>query len=76
MTLSCTRGDSGCILRKIYSWKVIVHRKRQLRKVVKSPSLEVFKKRADVAFGVWFSGSGGNGLMVRLHDSRVFFQPQ
>lgn len=37
--------------------------------------LVVFKKRVDVAGGIWFGGHGGGGLMVRLPDLRGLFQP-
>lgn len=73
MALSSAGGGSGW---KNFFSEIVKYWNKLPKEVVESLSLEVFKKRADVAFGVWFSGSGGNGLMVRLHDSRVFFQPQ
>jgi len=44
--------------------------------LVGSPSLEVFKRCVDVAFGNVVSGHGGDGLMVGLDDLRGLFQPQ
>jgi len=43
--------------------------------VVESPSLEVFKKHADMHFGTWFSRHGGAGLMAGLDGLRGLFQP-
>jgi len=45
------------------------------REVVESPSLEVFKKRVDMAFRAWFSRHGGVGLTAGLDNLRGLFQP-
>lgn len=42
---------------------------------MESPSLEVLKKRADVALRAVVSGHGGGGLMVGLSDLRGLFLP-
>ena len=42
---------------------------------MESPSLEVFKKRADVALRAVVSGHGGGGPMVGLDDLCGLFQP-
>ena len=44
------------------------------REVVKSLSLEVFKRHIDVALRSIVNGYGGNGLMVGLDDPRGLFQ--
>lgn len=44
------------------------------REVVKSLSLEMYKKCVD-ALKKMVSGQGGDGLMVGLHDLRGLFQP-
>ena len=43
--------------------------------VSESPSLEVFKKRVDVALGHKVSGHGGDGLTIGLEDLSGLFQP-
>ena len=43
--------------------------------VQESPSMEVFKKRADVVLRNVVSGYGGGGLMGGLGDLRGLFQP-
>ena len=45
------------------------------KEMVDSPSLEVLKKRGDVARRDTVSGHGGDGLMVELHDLSSLFQP-
>ena len=42
---------------------------------MESLSLEVFKKRVDVALRDVVSGHGEDGLMVGLDDLRSLFQP-
>ena len=42
---------------------------------MKSPSLEVFQNRVDVALRDVVSGHGGGGLTVGLEDLRGLFQP-
>ena len=42
------------------------------KEVMESPSLEVFKNRADVALN---DVDGGDGLWVGLNDLRGLFQP-
>ena len=48
---------------------------RLLREAVESLSLEVFKKRVDVALRAMVSGHGGDGLTVGLDDLIGPFQP-
>ena len=45
------------------------------KEVVESPSLEVLKKRVDVALRDMVSGHGGYVLMVGLDDLSGLFQP-
>ena len=45
------------------------------REVVESPSLEVFKKRGDVALRDVVSGHSGDGLMFGLDGLSGLFQP-
>lgn len=46
---SCARADSGCLLGKISSLKERFGTGRLPREKMESPSMEVFKKRVDVA---------------------------
>ena len=48
---------------------------RLSKEMVKSPSLEVFKSRADVALRDVVSGHGWDGLMVGQDDIGGLFQP-
>ena len=45
------------------------------REVVESSSLEVLKKRGDVALRDVVNRHGGDGLMVGLDDLSCLFQP-
>ena len=49
--------------------------KRLPRDLVEPPSLEVFKRRADVSLRDMVSEHGEYGLMVGLDDLRDLFQP-
>lgn len=44
MALSCAKGNSRWIVRKISSQKVVIHRNRLPWEGVESPSLELFEK--------------------------------
>ena len=50
MALSCARGSSSCILgKKLFSEGWVRHWNRMPKKLVESPSLEVFKEHGDGA---------------------------
>ena len=56
------------------SERAVMHRKRLLREVVESPSVEVFKNHGDVALRDVVCGHGWDGLTVGLGDLRGLFQ--
>ena len=62
MASHCARGGSGWILGKIPSPKAWLGIGTAAHGVVESPSLEVFRKRGDVALRDMVSGHGGDGL--------------
>ena len=55
--------------------KIMKYWNRLLRKMTESSSLEVFKKRADVALRHMGRGHVGGGLLVGLDNLRSLFQP-
>ena len=55
------------IRKHFFSARAVRQRHRLHREVVQSPSLEVFKSRADVALRGVGSGRGGGGFSVRPH---------
>jgi len=73
MASGCTRGGLDWILGKIPSPKGLSS-VRLPREVAESPSLEVFKRRVDVAKGTWFSGALGSVVLtVGLNDLKALF---
>jgi len=52
------------IRRNLFSERVVRYWNSLLRKVVQSLSLEVFKKRVDIALKDMVSGHGGDGFVV------------
>jgi len=63
------------IRKHFFSERVMLQCHRLPREVVKSPSLEEFKNRVDVALRDVVSEHGGDGLMVALDDVSGLFQP-
>ena len=63
------------VRKKICSKSVVKHWNRLPRVVVESLSLDVFKKRVDMALRDIYSGHGDNGLIDGLDDLSGLFQP-
>ena len=63
------------IRKNLFTERVVRHWNRLPREVVKSPSLEAFKRRVDMKFEIRFSRHGGVvGPMVGLDDLRGLIQ--
>ena len=63
------------IRKHFFSKTVMVRRRRLLKEVGESPSLEAFKNHGDVALRDMVSGHCGDRLVVGLDDIRGLFQP-
>jgi len=63
------------IRKNLFSKRLEMHQNRLPGEVVESPSLEVFKERADVALRDTVGGHSGEGLMAGQGDLRGFPNP-
>lgn len=67
------RENSGWILEFFFfSERVVRYLNRLHKEMVESPSLDLFKKRVDVALSDTVSGHEGDGLAVGLDNLVVF----
>ena len=73
--LTLCQGRFRFYIRIFFSVRAVLQWHRLPRKVVQSPSLEVFQSCVDVALRDVVNGHGGDGLMVGLGDLRGLLQP-